>query len=176
MVRARLLLLAVGLVACQSPGPPSVPAHVLRERHRAVEIGQTRAQVRDQMGDVPVRRPGHPDAPFPTPYREVELRPPGGGSLRLEVYVVATRPAEGCPDVQYDDRPVAYRDGRVVATTWEELEWGWRDWGGDLASLRAAQDRFVCDPDLEAGGGDPAGADLDTGPAPSYIPAPSEGD
>jgi hypothetical protein len=165
-----------------------VPAHELRERHRSLEPGDSQESVRSRLGDLPVQRPGHPDAPFPTPYRATALRTAAGQEVRLEVYVVGVRPAEGCPDVQYDDAPVAYLDGRVVALSWEDVEWRWREWGGDLGVLRALHDRFVCEaPDPEADpepapDPDPApdapspGAPvdhLDSRPAPSYIPAPS---
>jgi hypothetical protein len=143
----RLLALLALATACASPAPTAppdpadVPADMLRNRHAKVAIGHTQAEVAAAMGGLPVRRPGHPDAPFPTPFRVAEWETPSGEEVRLEVYVIATRPAEGCPDVLYDDAPVAYAGGRVVATTWEEVEWRWREWGGDLAGLRALQDR-----------------------------------
>ena len=149
--RARAL--ASGIVAlavanaCASASPPGapepgdVPASVVRRHHARVAPGQTQAEVAAAMGRLPVRRPGRPDAPFPTPFRMTEWTAPSGERIRLEVYVTATRPAEGCPDVFYDDAPVAYVDGRVVATHWEAVEWRWREWGGELARLRALQDR-----------------------------------
>jgi hypothetical protein len=140
-----LALLSAAPIACRSPAPTRVPAHELRERHREIRVGESLAQVHARMGALPVPRPGHPDAPFPTPYRVTSFRTPGGDTVRLEVYVVAVRPADGCPDVQYEDAPVAYLNRRVAALSWDDLEWRWRAWGGDLGVLRALQDRFVCD-------------------------------
>lgn len=142
--RSPILLLALGC-ACATQGPESLPAYALRDRHAAIEIGQSRPAVATLMGGLPVRRPGHPEAPFPTPLRSAEWVAPGGERIRLEVYVIAARPVEGCPDVQYDDAPVAFVDDRVAGKTWDFVEWRWRAWGGDLARLRALQDRFVCD-------------------------------
>ena len=74
----------------------------------------------------------------------------------------------GTPDLLYDDAPVAYVDGRVVATTWEEVEWRWRGWGGELAGLRAIQDRVgecaepADPPDEPTDPPDPLTAPLDT--------------
>lgn len=180
----KLLLAAVGffLAACQSPGPPSIPAYEMRERIRELAPGQTRSEVRRVLGSLPVRKPGHPDAPFATPHRVGAFTTPAGDRVRLEVYVVATRPAEGaCPDVQYDDAPVAYLNDRVVALDWDALEWRWREWGGDLGVLRALQDRFVCvqdaphdvegaarelRPAVAAQGGGAGGASEGAGPLP----------
>lgn len=179
MARSAVLVLVfasawLGL-ACQSPpGAASIAAHTLRERHREIRPGQGWEEVRARMGELPVRRPGHPDDPFPTPYRAIRWRTRDGDEVRLEVYVVAVRPADGCPDVQYEDAPVAYRNGRVVAVSWDDLEWRWREWGGDLAVLRAIQDRFVCPGDPPPEPPLPGGV-LDSPPASSYIPAPSGG-
>lgn len=135
-------------VACAGPGPEpaSVPAWTLRERHAAVKIGQTPGEVASLLGSLPVRRPGHPDDPFSTPLHVAEWVGPAHERIRLEVYVVEARPAGGCPDVQYDDAPVVFVDGRVAGTTWEFVEQHWRDWGGDLRRLRRLQDRFSCEP------------------------------
>jgi hypothetical protein len=156
----RVIALLALASACESAVPPSpaeptdIPAATLRSRHAKIAMGDTRAEVADAMGSQPVRRPGHPDAPFPTPLRVADWTAPSGEPIRLEVYVTATRPADGCPDLLYDDAPVAYADGRVVATTWEEVEWRWRGWGGELARLRALQDRVgECEaPDPKAPG------------------------
>jgi len=138
-----LFLLASG---CRSAAPTvqGVPAYVIRERMRAVEIGQTLEQVHTILRRDPVRRPGHPDEPFPTPLRVEELVAPDGSAVRLEIYVVATRSADGCPDHHYDDAPVLFMDGRVAGLDWEFVEWGWRGWGGRLEALRALQDRYRC--------------------------------
>jgi len=141
------LALLAALIACQSPAPTRVPAHELRARHREIRVGESLEQVHARMGELPASRPGHPDDPFPTPYRVTTFRTPGGDTVRLEVYVVAVRPADGCPDVQYEDAPVAYLNRRVATLSWDELEWRWREWGGDLGVLRALQDRFVCEGD-----------------------------
>lgn len=161
-----LLVVVVLTAACSTPGPPSIPPYEMRERLRDVALGDPADAVRARLGDLPVRKPGHPLAPFPTPYRVASLRAPDGDRIRVEVYVVAARPAEGCPDVQYDDRPVAYRNDRVVALDWDEIEWRWREWGGALAALRSLQDRFRCEPGASPGA-------LDTSAPASYIPAPS---
>jgi hypothetical protein len=136
------LLLASG---CRSaPAVHGVPAYVVRERMRAVEVGQTIEQVHAILRRDPVRRPRHPDDPFPTPLRVEELVAPDGSAVRLEIYVVATRPADGCPDHHYDDAPVLFVDGRVAGLDWEFVEWGWRGWGGRLEVLRGLQDRYRC--------------------------------
>lgn len=140
-----IALLPAAPIACRSPAPTRVPAYELRERHGEIRVGESLEDVHARMGELPVPRPGHPDAPFPTPYRSTTFHTPGGDTVRLEVYVVAVRPAEGCPDVQYQDAPVAYLNRRVAALSWDDLEWRWREWGGDLGVLRALQDRFVCE-------------------------------
>lgn len=142
-------MLALALAACRTVAPDepaALPAHVMRERIADVEIGHTLAQVRDAVGTVPVLRPGRPESPFPTPLRTAEWRSPRGHRIRVETYVVAAVPAEGCPDVQVDDAPLAFVDGRLAAKAWSDLERHWRDWGGDLARLRALQERLACHP------------------------------
>jgi len=127
----------------------------MRERLRGVEVGQSAEQARAILRREPVRKPGHPDDPFPSPLHALALTTPTGERVEVEVYVVATRPARGCPDVHYDDMPVAYVDGVVAGTGWEFVEWRWRDWGGSLAALREAQDRFRCrEPAAPAAAGD----------------------
>lgn len=156
MLRHRLRspgLVATGLCACllpacalrgPEPGGASVPAYRVRERVDRVEVGQAEAAARAALGGQPVRKPNHPQSPFPTPLRVLELCAPDGRNVRVETYVVAARPAEGCPDFQYDDVPVAYRDGAVAGVGWEYVEAHWRGWGGSLEALRAARERPGC--------------------------------
>lgn len=148
--RSGPLLVLLALAACRSGPPQALPAHELRERLAGIEAGQTLGEVRAAIGALPVLRPGHPESPFPTPLRAMEWRSPAGERIRVEVYVVAVRPAHGCPDVQYDDSPLAFVNERVVATQWDALEWRWRGWGGALAGLRSLQDRFGCDEEAVA--------------------------
>jgi hypothetical protein len=70
--------------------------------------------------------------------------------VRVEVYVVATRPAEGCPDVHFEDVPIAFVDGVVEGKGWGHLERRWRTWGGGLQALRSAQERRRCEPGTAA--------------------------
>lgn len=144
LARRAAFLLPLLAAACQLPDRDSMPSYAMREQMRNVEVGQTQEEVRVLLGELPVRKPGHPDDPFPTPLRVVELRAPDGRAVRLETYVVATAPQEGCPDYRYDDRPVVFIDGRVAGMDWEFVEWGWRGWGGGLDQLRHLQDRNRC--------------------------------
>lgn len=152
-------LVATGLFACllpacaaRAPGPrdASVPPHSVRDRMERVEVGQAQATAQAILGRQPVHKPNHPDSPFPTPLRVLELGTPDGRGVRLETYVVATRPARGCPDFQYDDAPVVFIDGLVAGKGWEYLEQNWRGWGGSLEALRAARERPGCPEEAEA--------------------------
>ena len=116
----------------------------MRERVARVEIGQSADQARTLLGRDPVHRPGHPDQPYPSPLRSLALVTPQGDPVQIELYVVAARRAEGCPDVHYEDVPVAFRGGAVAARDWQTVEASWRDWGGSLAQLRAARDGLRC--------------------------------
>ena len=118
----------------------------MRARVERVAIGQTAAQAHAILGRDPVERPGHPGEPFPTPLRTLALETPTGGSLRLELYVVAARAArEGCPDVHVEDAPVVFLDGVVAAHSWQVVEASWRGWGGTLESLRRVRDTWRCE-------------------------------
>lgn len=140
-----LLALAGQLLACRSDtGPPSVPDYAMRNRMRGVAPGQSLERVHEILGTDAVRKPRHPDHPFPSPLHAVDLTAPDGRRVRVETYVVAARPEEGCPDFRYEDRPVVFIDGVVAGTDWEYVEWNWRSWGGSLERLRALQDRLRC--------------------------------
>jgi hypothetical protein len=146
--------LAAGLAAllaalgCASPDAREVAAigdYEMRARVARVEVGQSAAQARAILGRDPVHRPGHPDRPYPSPLRSFELRAPEGDPVQIELYVVAARAAAGCPDVHYEDAPVAFRRGVVAARGWHDVEASWRGWGGSLAQLRDARDGVRCD-------------------------------
>ena len=92
-----------------------------------------------------MQRPGHPDEPFPSPRRAISVATPTGESLRIELYVVGARSAEGCPDVHVEDAPVVFQSGVVAARSWEEVEARWRGWGGSLEALRHVRDTYQCD-------------------------------
>ena len=152
-------LVTMGLFACllpscalRAPEPQaaSVPPYSVRDRMERVEVGQAQAAAQALLGRQPVHKPNHPQSPFPTPLRVLELSAPDGRSVRLETYVVATQPAQGCPDFQYDDVPVAFIDGVVAGKGWEYLEENWRRWGGSLDALRAARQRPSCPEATEA--------------------------
>lgn len=148
------LLACAFLLACQSACqsadvPHSVAAGTMLERMRRVEVGQSVAEVHAILKDDPVRKPGHPQDPFPTPLHRITLHPPDRSEVVLETYVVATRPEKGCPDFLYEDVPVVFVDGVVAVRSWEEVEWRWRGWGGGLDRLRWLQDRHRCPADLE---------------------------
>jgi hypothetical protein len=143
------LVLVAGLVAlgCASaPANPTGAIHdfTMRDRVARVNAGQTLEEARVILGDDPVRKPGHPDDPYPSPHRTQLFTTPAGVSVRIDVYVVATRPAEGCPDVHFEDEPIAYLDGVVAGKDWAWVERHWRAWGGSLEALRDAQDRHRC--------------------------------
>jgi hypothetical protein len=152
----RLVLLAVVLTAlgCASEPVPHAseragdPAAILdfamRARIERIALGQSEPAAREILGSDPVQRPGHPEAPLPSPLRALALRTRDGAALRIELYVVAARAAEGCPDVHVESAPVVFRDGVVAAKSWEAVEARWRDWGGSLAELRAARDTYQC--------------------------------
>jgi hypothetical protein len=142
-------ILACLLPVCASRGPAVVAPYAMRDRVDRIEAGQDLAAVHAILGRDPVRKPNHPDAPFPTPLHALELSAPDGRTVRLETYVVAARPAAGCPDFQYEDVPLLYVDGVVAYKGWGMVEWTWRDWGGSLAALRAVQERLRCPEDGE---------------------------
>jgi len=58
--------------------------------------------------------------------------------------VVGAWRSDGCSGFDYQDVPVSYLNGRVVSKQWDYLEWRWQSWGGAIADLRIAQDRFAC--------------------------------
>ncbi len=148
----RVLATALAALGCASDAPretprdaPAIQDFAMRERVERVAIGQTAEQAHAILGRDPVQRPGHPAKPFPSPLRTISLDTRAGESLRIEVYVVAARPAEGCPDVHIEDVPVVFRDGVVAARSWEEVEASWRSWGGSLETLRRVRDTHQCD-------------------------------
>jgi hypothetical protein len=139
-----LLGALLALPGCQWKKPQGMPAYEMRERFRAVKEGQTVREVHNILRRPPIRKPGHPDDPFPTPLHIVEFERFGHPLVRIETYVVATRLEKGCPDFGYDDRPVVFIDGIVAGLSWEFVEWRWQEWGGELARLRQIQDRHHC--------------------------------
>lgn len=157
--RGRRVVWAVAclLACCASPHPPAIPAYEIRERIREISIGQSIDEVHRIIGRDAVRKPGHPESPIATPLHTLELVDREGRRVRVETYVIDVWRADGCPDFHYRDVPIAFRDGRVISLEWRALEWRWRSWGGSLADLRLAQDRFRCDepaePALPAGSG-----------------------
>jgi hypothetical protein len=141
---ALLLGALAALAGCQWEKPRGMPAYEMRERIRLVEEGQTIREVHDILRRPPIRKPGHPDDPFPSPLHVVELETVDQPAVRVETYVIATRRQEGCPDFGYDDKPIVFLDGIVAGLTWEFVEWRWQEWGGELSQLRDIQDRHRC--------------------------------
>ena len=145
---ALVVAVACGLPACALWGsdayPIGVGADVMRTRIETIERGQTLAEVHEILGREAVRKPNHPDAPFPLPLHVIGWRTPDGSALRVETYVVAAHPADGCPDYQYEDAPILYIDGVVIGTGWRFAERHWREFGGSLADLREIQQRPQC--------------------------------
>jgi hypothetical protein len=141
----QMAVAAVLLVACATSGPPTVPAYTYRTRVRELQIGQSIPDAHATLGSDRVRKPNHPQDPFDSPLQVLQLRDRSGRSIRIETYVIEAWRAQGCPDFHYRDVPVTYVDGTLSSIGWDELEWKWADWGGSLADLRAAQDRFACD-------------------------------
>jgi hypothetical protein len=146
------LAIALAALGCASRsaiaprhGFAAIHDFAMRARVERVAVGQTTDEARAILGREPVHKPGHPDDPFPSPVRAFTLEPKRGDALRIELYVVAARAAEGCPDVQIEDVPVVFRGGAVAARGWEAVEAGWRAWGGTLAALRSARDTHRCD-------------------------------
>ncbi len=149
---ARAAAIALAALGCASGSAregaresAAIQDFAMRARVERVAVGQSAVEAHAILGRDPVHRPGHPAEPFPSPLRQVSLETPTGDSLRIEVYVVAARSAEGCPDVQVDDVPVVFRDGVVAARGWEAVEAGWRSWGGSLEALRRIRDTHRCD-------------------------------
>jgi hypothetical protein len=149
----RSVLLAIAALGCASEAAragAAIQDFAMRARVDRVAIGQTAEQAHAILGRDPVERPGHPSEPFPTPLRAVAMKTPTG-SLQIELYVVAARAAEGCPDVHVEDVPVVFLDGVVAARSWEAVEASWRGWGGTLESLRRVRDTWRCDAPSNAG-------------------------
>ena len=117
----------------------------MRARVARLAVGQSTQDARAILGSDPVQRPGHPDDPFPSPRRAISVATPTGETLRIELYVVGARSAEGCPDVHIEDAPVVFQRDAVAALGWEEIEARWRGWGGSLESLRRVRDTYQCD-------------------------------
>jgi hypothetical protein len=133
----RSVLLAIALAALGCASSPGVDARARKPtRSRTSRCARassgspsgraSRPRARSSEA-IPVQRPGHPEDPYPSPRRSLSLEA-GGEALRLELYVVAARSAEGCPDVHVEDAPVAFRSGTVAALGWEEVEANWRAW------------------------------------------------
>jgi hypothetical protein len=153
----RSVLLAIAALGCASEpareaarASAAIQDFAMRARVDRVAIGQTAEQAHAILGRHPVERPGHPSEPFPTPLRAVAMKT-ATGSLQIELYVVAARAAEGCPDVHVEDVPVVFLDGVVAARSWEAVEASWRGWGGTLESLRRVRDTWRCDARATAG-------------------------
>lgn len=143
MLRIASVLAVCLLVGCISANPHVVPAYEIRSRLRRVSIGQSVTQVHEIVCTDAVRMPGSSDATIPSPIRIIELDGPDG-AVRVEVYVVEAWRSEGCTGFDYQDIPVSYVNGQVVSKQWDYLEWRWQGWGGSIADLRNAQDRFAC--------------------------------
>lgn len=149
---AASLAIALAAVACVSKPtrelarePLVIQDFAMRARVERVAVGQSAEQAHAILGGNPVQRPGHPAEPFPSPRRAISVATPTGESLRIELYVVGARSAEGCPDVHVEDAPVVFRNGVVAARGWEEVEARWRGWGGSLEALRHVRDTYQCD-------------------------------
>jgi hypothetical protein len=150
--RGASLAIALAGLACASGRPRefarepgAIQDFAMRARVERVAIGQSAQEAHAILGGDPVQRPGHPANPFPSPLRAVAVATPTGQTLRIELYVVAARSAEGCPDVRIEAEPVVFRDGRVAARGWESVEASWRSWGGSLEGLRSVRDTYQCD-------------------------------
>jgi len=151
---ARGTSLAIGFalasLACASrgrelaSGPAAIQDFAMRARVERVAVGQSAQQAHEILGSDPVQRPGYPQHPFASPRRAISVATPTGESLRIELYVVGARSAEGCPDVHIEDVPVVFREGVVAARGWEAVEASWRGWGGTLAELRSVRDTYQC--------------------------------
>jgi hypothetical protein len=147
----RMLVLALAALGCAprvnlfASQPAAIHDFAMRARVARVAVGQSAEQAHAILGSEPVQRPGHPADPYPSPRRAVSVATPTGEVLRIEMYVVGARSAEGCPDVHIEDAPVVFRNGVVAARSWEEVEARWRAWGGTLESLRHVRDTSQCD-------------------------------
>lgn len=155
------------LSSCASPHPPAIPAYEIRERIRQVSIGQSIGEAHRIMGRDSVSKPRHPESPIPTPLHVLELVDGEGHQVRVETYVIDVWRAKGCPDFHYRDVPIAFRDGRVLSLEWNYLEWHWQSWGGSLADLRLAQDRFRCDDPAEPSVSEDSGSTSSVSPRTS---------
>jgi len=150
--RSVLLAIALAALGCASDSAretarprSAIQDFEMRARVDRVTVGQSAAEARAILGRDPVERPGHPSDPFPTPLRALALETPAGGAVQIELYVVAARAADGCPDVHVEDVPVVWLDGVVAARSWEAVEASWRSWGGTLESLRGVRDTWRCE-------------------------------
>ena len=137
-------LAGLGCATAHARDVAAIHDYEMRERVDRVAVGQSAAEARAILGRNPIHRPGHPAEPYPSPLRSLALHTPEGDAVQVELYVVAARAREGCPDVHYEDAPVAFRRGAVAARGWEAVEESWRGWGGGLAELREARDALRC--------------------------------
>jgi hypothetical protein len=144
-----IALVVLGCAARSRPALASEPGAIqdfaMRARVARLAVGQSAQEAHAILGREPVQRPGHPDEPFPSPRHAISVATPTGETLRIELYVVGARSAEGCPDVHVEDAPVVFQRDAVAALGWEEVEARWRGWGGSLESLRRVRDTYQCD-------------------------------
>jgi hypothetical protein len=143
MLRVAPVVAVAFLLSCISTHPQAVPAYEMRSRLRGVSIGQSITEVQELVRTDAVRMPGNPDATIASPIRIIDFDGPAG-AVRVEVYVVEAWRSKGCSGFDYQDIPIVYLNGRVVSKQWDYLEWRWQGWGGAIADLRIAQDRFAC--------------------------------
>jgi hypothetical protein len=146
MLRIAPFVAGLVLLGCISSDPRTVPAYEIRSRLRAVDTGQSIAEVHDIVGADAIRVPGRPDETIPSPIRVIDFNGTAG-RIRVEVYVIDAWRSDGCAGFEYRDIPVSYVNGQVVSKQWDYLEWRWQAWGGSIAKLRTAQDRFACPAD-----------------------------
>lgn len=133
---AGLCLLACGHVAPSAPAERSYPT-ANEGRFAHVEPGQSPAQVQLLFGVEPIANPFEAERPFANPHLEVAAEDVRGRQLRIWLYLTELRTHPECPWLTFSDRPVVFEDGRVVASSWSELEARLESWGKSADWYRA---------------------------------------
>lgn len=137
----RVLLAGLWLLACGHAVPSTPPERSYPTgnpaRFARVEPGQSPALVQQLLGELPIANPLAADQPFANPHLELVIEAPEARRVRIWLFLTELRTHAECPFLTFSDRPVAFEDERVVASSWSELEARLESWGQSADWYRA---------------------------------------